>query len=284
MKKYSIYYLFAIFAVTGLSSCLEGEPVFEDGESTGIVELSLPARTTATPYAVKTTTIEVVDEVELPIEVNYTGVDGAPQDVQVTLAIDDAAIAKYDASGATLALPASSYELPSSNVITIPKGQKKAVYTIKVRPKTLDLTKSYALGVKIANASSGIISGNYSTGIYSLPVKSPWEGTYDVTYIWHIGGGAGTEDETYEEKGVVLSTAAPGVVEARYVGYWFNGYTRYTFFPDSSIGVFVYSGSDRTTGVIESHANIDNKTFHVRYWFIAPTSYELEEIYVKTGD
>jgi hypothetical protein len=283
MKKIYFYSAIAILSVFSFNSCLDDEGVYTENGSSGIVELTLPARTTSTPFAVKTTTIEVEDIIELPVEVNYTGVNPAPENIEVELAIVDDAIEIYDPSGTTLALPASNYELPASNVITIPKGQKKAVYTIKLKPKTFDLTKSYALAVKIVRASLGVISGNYSTGIYNLPVKSPWEGTYTVNYRWYRGGGYGSDDETYTETDVTLTTQGPGILQAQYVGAWFSGYTRYTIYPNA-VDVFVYSGSARTTGIIESEVDTDNLTFRVRYWFIAPTSYELEETYTRTGD
>lgn len=158
--------------VFGFTSCLNEDGVFEDNGSSGIVELVLPARSTSTPYAVKTITLTGESTTELPVTLNYTGVNGAPQDVQITLEITPAAVAAYDKSGETAVLPANAYELPaSSNVVTIPKGGKEAVYTIKIVPGTLEPGKAYALGVTITNASAGIISGNYSTGIYkvSLP-------------------------------------------------------------------------------------------------------------------
>jgi hypothetical protein len=284
MKKvYIKYCAITVLSILGLGSCLDDKGTFEDNGSSGIVELVLPARTTSTPFAVKTTTIEVEDVIELPVEVNYTGVNPAPQDIRIELAVDDDAVAVYDPSGKTLALPASNYELPASNVIVIPKGQKKAVYLIKLKPKTFDLTKSYALAVKIVSASLGTVSGNYSTGIYNLPVKSPWEGLYTVNYKWYVGGGAGSADESYTETEIKLTTAGPGILQATYVGSWFSGYTQYTIYPDA-VDVLVYSGSVRATGVVESEVDAGNLTFRVNYWFIAPTSYQLEETYTRTGD
>ncbi|MDR1527566.1 MAG: DUF1735 domain-containing protein [Dysgonamonadaceae bacterium] len=282
MKRYIQYYLLTIVSLFGLSSCLDGDPVFEpDGGPAGIVELAFPARTTSTPYAVKTVTLDVVDIQELPVIVNYTGVNGAPSDVQVTLAIDNEAVSIY--GNGTTALSAENYELPASATITIPKGEKTATYVIQLKPKTFDVTKSYALGVKIQSASAGTISGNYSTGIYNLPVKSPWQGAYNVHYRWYAGGGFGTVDEEYDETGVQLTTAGPGIVEALYVGYWFSGWTRYTIRTDNTVGVESYSGSVLATTIIESEANWENLTFRVRYSFLSGR-YELEETYVRTGD
>jgi hypothetical protein len=175
MKTRITYYLIAVLTLTaplGFTACLEEDSVYEDNGNHSIVELVLPARSTSTPYAVKTVAVAAsAASVELPVEVNFTGVDGTPEDVQVTLALDNAAVAIYDTTGATVALSASYYELPASNVVTIPKGQKNATYTIKLKPQGLNTSRAYALGVKITNTSVGIISGNYSTGIYKLSVK-----------------------------------------------------------------------------------------------------------------
>lgn len=85
MKKIFEFFLLILIPLVSFSSCLEDEPVFRENGSSGIVELQLPARPTSTPYAVKTTTVEVKDTLKLPIVVNYTGVNGAPENVKVTI-------------------------------------------------------------------------------------------------------------------------------------------------------------------------------------------------------
>ena len=287
MKKY-ISFILATLALAGLNSCLNDDAVFEDNGSNGIVELTLPARTTSTSYSVRTTTIEVKDVIELPIVVNYTGINGAPTDVQVTLAIDDAAVSKYDASGSTLPLPAKNYELPSSNVITIHKGEKTATYTIKLKPKLFDLTKSYALGVKIASASAGAISGNYSTGIYSLPVKSPWEGKYRVTINWDFSGSTlGSYAQYYPETiETQLKTQGPGIVRGSGIGDLFGGTTDYKFNSDGTIGFTTSSVNIKSITVLESRYDINSLTFYHKTSFKHPTYGDLvlEETYTRIGD
>jgi hypothetical protein len=167
MKKYT--YILLSFALL-FSSCLKEEGVFEENGSYGIVELDLAARSTSTPYAIRSTTIKAAAAAELTVKVNYTGVYGAPEDVQVTLAIDNAAVSKQYPNASTIAVPDNAYELPASNVVTIPKGGKTATYIIKINSSLFDPAKSYALGVKIASATAGTISSNYSTGIYTLTV------------------------------------------------------------------------------------------------------------------
>jgi hypothetical protein len=288
MKKYSKFSVPALaLALTSLalSSCLDEDPVFTDNGSHSIVELVLPARTTSVPYASKTTTLEVVDEYPLVVEVNFTGVNGAPEDVVVEVAIDNSYLEVYDATKQTLALPTVSYELPSSNKLTIPKGQKKASYTIKLFPRTFDFTKSYALGIRIVSTTAGTISGNYSAGVYTLPVKSPWQGTYSVHYEWLIRGSVvPTADVEYDTDGIKLTTSGPGIVQANGVGDWYSGNTRYIHKPDGTIDVFVYSGSERAVQVFNSSYDLNALSFTVEYSFISPTNYRLIETYTRTGD
>lgn len=278
MKKYIKLFIISVLLGYSFSSCLNEDGIFEENPTQGIVELSLPARSTSTPYGVKSTTVEVKDEFDLPITINYTGVNGTPSDTQITIEIVNEILDVYDDSGSTVGLPSDFYELPSSNVVTIPKGQKTATYTIKLKPKLFDLSQSYALGIKIANTTTGTISGNYSTGVYTLPVKSPWEGTYDVTYYWYQRGSA-TANLTETASGIQVSTAGAGIVEVEGVGNYFGGVTYYAFKADGTVGV---TGT-YATQLVSSSYDLDNLTFVVDYYFYS-TSYHLKETYVRTGD
>lgn len=293
MKKINIKYLVVATSILlGLSSCIDEDGVFKDNGSNSIVELSLAARTSSTPYAIRSTTLELEDEYLLPVVVNFTGVDGAPNDVEVTLAIDDNIVVEYDAydtSNEYLALPVANYELPASNKIIIPKGEKTATYTIKLKPRLFDTTKSYALGIKIVSASAGTVSSNYSAGVYTLPVKSPWQGKYSVHYEWLIRGGVELdpnkdEDVILEETDVELKTVGPGVVQALNVGDYYGGYTNFTHRLDGTIIVDVYSSSTRAVQVFSSSYDLENLTFQVEYSFISPDRYRLIETYTRTGD
>jgi hypothetical protein len=164
----------------GLSSCLDEDPVFTDNGSHSIVELVIPARTSSVPYPSLITTLDVADEYLLPIEINFTGVNGTPEDVVVEVAIDNSYLGVFDESKQTVALPTTSYELPSSNRVTIPKGQKRATYTIKLFPRTFDFSESYALGVRIVSTSAGVVSGNYSAGVYKIVAKNSYDGIYAI--------------------------------------------------------------------------------------------------------
>lgn len=175
MKKHFIFFAsIAIFSSILFASCTKEAPVFTDGGSSGIIELDLPARTTSTVYAFAVKTFNIQSEIDFPVTVNYTGAAGAPNDVKVTLALDPDALSKYNLASSrsfeSLTAYPQLFTVPSFTV-TIPKGQKKAVFIIKLKTSDFDLNKSYAVGVAIKSVSEGILSGNYSTGIFQLVAK-----------------------------------------------------------------------------------------------------------------
>lgn len=164
-----------------ISSCAKEDNMFtDDGNAgaNGIVELSdLAPRTTSTAYASITKSFEALEEVNVPVNINYTGVNGAPQDVTLELGLNDAAVTATNTSYTIL--PTSLYTIPSTSV-TIPKGQKKGTFIIKVKASSFDFSKTYALGVQIKSTSAGIISGNYGTGVFVITAKNQWDGIYSV--------------------------------------------------------------------------------------------------------
>lgn len=245
--KYIKLRLVSLLAVISLTSCLKEDPIFVDNGSSGIVELALPAKTTSTKYAVKSNAIELEEEINLPVTVNYTGANGASEEITVTLAIDEAATTEYinglsDDSGISL-LPSAYYDVPQAT-ITIPKGGKTADFIIKLRPNSFDLTKTYAIAVKIVSASGGTVSGNYGTGIFTLPVKSVWEGTYD----YHVNNDYGTIDANvgeFSDTGIKLTTVGPNRVRVSGVWQTYSGWVEYQFNADNTSisSVTAFSGS-----------------------------------------
>jgi len=292
MKTNIKLYLFLTLALIGLNSCLSEDPVFDPtGGKMGIVEFGPDIWRTSSSmlYPVKVTTLELVDEIILPVEINVTGWDGVAADVQVTIAIDDEAVRAYNTyhklNPAYQPLDPSLYEIPTTT-LSIPKGQKTAVVNIKLKPRLFDMTKLYAIGVSIKSVTGDSnlqISGNFSTCIYALPVKSPFDGTYNVHYKWITRGGATppASDVEYDETNVTVKTYGLGVVETQYVGAYYSGTTRYTFNADGTIGVYVDSGGARAVEVFDSHYDTETGNFMVDYSFISPASYRIVETYTK---
>jgi hypothetical protein len=282
MKKY-VYTLMAGLPLL-LSACLKDEGVFKENGSQGIVELTLAARNTSTPYAVKSIAIEKEAAATLPVTVNYTGESGAPEEVRVTLAVVDSIVGALYPDNSVAPLPAEYYELPPSNVVTIPKGGKTATYAIKVN-SSLFPAKSYAMGVKIVSASAGVVSGNYSTGVYLLLVRSGWEGTYKVDYQWHETGSFDIPHEPFSDT-VTLATVGPETLEVTGFGGKFAGYTRYTFVSEREVKVAAFSGADLRVSVKSCRADVaDFSIFTVRYTiYLTDGDLELEETYTRISD
>ncbi|WP_056872822.1 DUF1735 domain-containing protein [Pedobacter sp. Leaf194] len=182
LKLYSVIMALGICLFT---SCVKEDNMFTDngnGGESGIVELGdlPPTRTagaTAVTYTTVTKSFDAAAEVDVPIVINYTGVNGAPADVTVQVAINNAAVAAT--STTYTALPTNLYTIPS-NTVTILKGQKKANFIVKVKASSFNFALTYALGIQITSSSNGIVSGNYGTGVFIFSAKNQWDGVYQI--------------------------------------------------------------------------------------------------------
>lgn len=233
--------LLAVFSVAVLFSCVNDvESIFEDNGSYGIVELfELPARSTSTAFSVKSTALEATDVAELPITVNYTGANGAPEDIAVTLKVDTQIIETYnnqddDEENDYTALPSHLYGVDTYNIV-IPKGEKKAVFTVNIYPPQYtedDFFESYALGISIESASSGVVSGNYGKGVFPVAIKNKYDGIYEVdgTYEDYVNAAF---SGIYPQE-VHLVTLSGNIVEVQYVSFYSGNYPYYYFFNSGS--------------------------------------------------
>lgn len=282
MKNYSKTLAAALMAALGLSSCLKEDPVFTDNGSSGIVELfNLAARTTSTPYASISQTILAEETQDIDVVINYTGVNGASEDITVTLEVDPTIVEE----GSTYEPVTSNLYTVSQNTVTIPKGQKQATWTITVKPLEFDLSKVHAIGVKITSATAGTISGNYSAGIYVIPVRSAWEGTYTVVQDWELPASLASYAQYYPETySAELPTSGAGI-RIQYIGDLFGGYTYYTF-SDGKVNVTTSSATiNATLNVIESGYDEETGTFYHRTSFNHPSygDFVLIENFTKTS-
>lgn len=181
MKRYFKIYniLLALGISTSLVSCVKEDGVFKEGGSDGVIELAeLPSRTSATNYITVTKAFPSQAEVEVPITLNYTGVNGPSQDVTVNWDFDDAAVTAANASNTVL--PANLYASQPSKSVVIPAGQKKGTIILKVKTSSFDFSKNYAVGIKLKSSSAGVVSTNYGLGIFVIKAKNQWDGIYSV--------------------------------------------------------------------------------------------------------
>ncbi|KIA94941.1 hypothetical protein OC25_08395 [Pedobacter kyungheensis] len=173
--------------VTGFSSCLKDDSIIgpdAPGATKNIIEFLNPdhiASGTTSTYPLYIKNFDIKPTGSTVIEVAYSGVDVAPEDIAVKVDLAPDAITKYnsDNTKSYTPLPTTLYSLTSLNLV-IPKGQRTASFTINVKPDQFDLNAAYALGFKISSASTGIISGNFGTIVVALGAKNKYDGIYTL--------------------------------------------------------------------------------------------------------
>lgn len=174
MKRISIYTtVIGLALISSLSSCLKDKMQPDFTKNKAVIELPIGSSASngggnsiAAPFNVSTVPSDYF------VYVNYAAPNAPSQDVTVTLAIDPAAVAKFNtANGKNYTMiPASGYTV-TSNKIIIPAGQNKVQYPIKINTSNLDPAVTYALPVTITDGGGFTISGNFGTLISIITLK-----------------------------------------------------------------------------------------------------------------
>ena len=205
LRRLKIFLAVAILGL-GVSSCLDDQPLYDKDSTHNVIEFYTTDSYSSTEteslprYSVA---FAVSPEETFNATVSYSGPDNAPEDIQVTIATDTAVITKYnndiiaaeiqkaiDAGddpedidwskvGLYDKLPEELYSIPSSTV-TIPKGQRKAKFQVKLKIDQFDFTANYAIVLTIKSASTGVISGNNSTVLWAVSPKNILDGVYNL--------------------------------------------------------------------------------------------------------
>jgi len=209
----------------GVSSCLDDQPLYDKDSTHNVIEFYTTdsyASTEGAELPRYSVAFQATPEETLTVTVSYSGPNNAPEDIQVTIATDTATVSAYNQSliddarqaaidagkdpnkidtaslGLYDKLPESLYSIPSATVI-IPKGERKAPYTVKLKVNQFDFHANYALAFTIKSASTGVISGNYSTVLYSVSPKNSLDGVYTLPKL--------DIDSTYYDKSLPGATA-----------------------------------------------------------------------------
>ncbi len=288
MKRYFSFLI--LFLVTvGLSSCLKDEAVLDPSGSKNIIEfynVTAPTSPVTAPHVMYVPmTLEVVPEVEFDIAISYSGAElAAPQDITVNIAPAAEAITAFNSSQNTAYVQMSpdDYDIPTT--VTIKRGEKRAYAKVKVRPDQLDQSVSNALALTITSSSFGEISGNFRTVIFSLPVKSIWEGEYTYTVTNNFGTIDANIGGTFTETGVRLSTVGPNRLYMQYLWRTYSGYAEYQFNADNTsiTSITAFSGSNLATSINEVIlVDQDNLIFEIRWTGLGRG---VVERFVRTGD
>lgn len=126
-----------------------------------------------------TPAIETIDA----IKVRYSAPKQKAGDIQVTLAIDNSLITAYNTANGTnfLALPTNAYSLPNGLTFTLPGGNSGEYnLPLTLNKNNLNLQNAYAIGLKIASVSQGVISAIEKDIIVTILVKNKFDGRYDI--------------------------------------------------------------------------------------------------------
>ena len=299
MKNYKKIYLAMMISFLGISSCTKEDGIYTEGGSDGIIELAdLAARTSSITYSSVTKSFEAFAEVDCPIVVNYTGTNGATEDVTVTLDLDPTIVNTMSTAAVPLSLlDASLYTIPSYTVV-IPKGQKQAILHIKLKTASFDFSKTSALGIVIKSSSSGTVSGNYGKGLYILGAKNKWDGVYTVGGTMVDANGLYTGSYPRSVQLRTVSATSCSYFDVSYSAVYYIGknistggatlffYPRYVF--DGTTNQFTgiqnnNTGAAYTVAVDAANTSYDaaSKTIKVKYLY--NNRYTISETLTYTG-
>jgi len=229
------------------------------------------------------------------VPVTLGGPIAAPDDIHVTLVLNDTLVSQYDTTnGTTYTVPSSSiYSFPNSLVVTIPKGSRTGFLAIKFKPSDF-LSGNYALGFTITSITESgyVISGNYNNGIVALGVKNPYDGIYNnVGYFVHpsLGGpfssqntlitsGANSVDMS---DGQPYSTGHLGVYPRLTVGAAI-GNDEYAVTVTDPTGSLPLFNAPMQAGYVNKY-NATTKTFYINYGYTTSAPREATDTLVYLG-
>lgn len=186
MKKYFSLLILSV-AVFSLSSCLKDDKeVIQADNSPSVVEFRNPVAIGSPSGAIypmfpKSFGLDAAT-VNYSLTIAYTGATPAPQDIPLTIDINDAAVTAYNTqqSSTLTIMPTTLYTLNNATA-TIAKGTFFTTISFTFKPQSFDFTKTYGLAVRIKSATGATISSNFGTIILAIGAKNKYDGVYKVT-------------------------------------------------------------------------------------------------------
>ncbi len=167
-----------------LTSCLKEDSTLDPKDSNAVIEVynfrpAQIASSVESTYPLFVQTFEIVPSVDYDVVVNYAGEGTAPVDIQVVLDFNTDAIDVFNDENHSnyIELPSTHYTVDSWT-LTIPKGQKQATAKFKLKTDQFDFAEAYIMPVRIKTVSSGVISKNYGTVLFSVGAKNEFDGVY----------------------------------------------------------------------------------------------------------
>lgn len=189
MKKNLLKICIAFMGVS-LVACLDDDKYALDPSGTNnVIEFydpSVPSSPVGSIYPVWTATTEIQEELTIEQTISYSGPNSNSKNIELTLAVDPVALDDYNTQmevlgGGKYEMMPDSYFDFTDVTVTIPKGQKKVNISITAFPDQFDLTKNWAVPIRIVSASDGILSAHWSVAILAVVVKNKYDGVYEIT-------------------------------------------------------------------------------------------------------
>ena len=189
MKQIKITSLI-IAAAFSLTSCLKEHPMNIDTSNGPKNQIEFAnsgsdvadfAKSTYPRYTADLGKVLPGKSVNFNVNVGYSGVDVAPQDITVNLALDQATLTQFNTeNGTSFEIPSTDlYKFPTS--IVIKKGEHIGQAQVTVtNTSNFDFNKNYALPLKITSATTGAISGNYGKAVFSFSARNQYDGVYTM--------------------------------------------------------------------------------------------------------
>ncbi|HRN71841.1 MAG TPA: DUF1735 domain-containing protein [Ginsengibacter sp.] len=194
MKKVINLITVFIFLV-GFSSCLKDDMIVGPdvpGAVKAVVEFKNPAplgSSTSASVPVYMFASDRVATSEIDVEVNYTGVGGAPNDIAVKIKVDPAvANTALTEQGVDYDVASSSIYQISTTDLVIPKGKHSASFKVTYFPD--QFTRVFAalgLSIETVTGTNAPISGNFGKICLFLGTKNQWDGKYTYNAVTSLG-------------------------------------------------------------------------------------------------
>lgn len=259
-----------------LTGCLKDKD-FDDGTIQSVhnsgadikpIELKLTA-TDTTRLLVFAVDNSDKDTVVNLVPVNLATREPAPEDIHVTVAVDNALIDARNAShGTDYTVPSSSmYSIENAEVV-IPKGSHTGYLQIKFKPSDF-LGGNWAIGFKITavKESGYTISGNFDYGIVSLIIKNEYDGIYNaVGHFDHpsLGG-------DYSTQWVCATSGATSITFQLDATVLFAVNITLTVNPDNSVDVSTNDVALDPYDPAKNYYDPDTRTFHLDFSYSGGT-------------
>ncbi len=160
--------LIAPLLLANLNSCVKDKGYKLETDFSGLQDHVLLIKSGLTNFGASNVRFSS-DTSAYDIKVNLASVNLPKSPITVTLGVDDALIATYNAANGTSfeLLPTDAYTIGSTSVI-IPAGEQYATTSLQVYQSKIDPAKSYLLPISIKDGGGVALTSNLNTLYFNI--------------------------------------------------------------------------------------------------------------------